>query len=227
MPNLPRYLISNTILRITWLVTGDCSAQALRVTNWLAIAVMPLVAMKCRLLIESLLAERHSEGSSSSRSQPHPEPVLSTYAFHTGLNIALFPLLFFFSGLYYTDVYSTLVVLVAYWNHLTRVSTSGAVTWKSNVLVVVLGVASLFMRQTNVFWVAAFMGGLEAVHAVKLLRPPPTSLGQSDRETRFKFYLWRYSQGSVHDPPLNKAGLEGELDSAFDFSRLASIFDAD
>ncbi|PSS05152.1 DIE2/ALG10 family-domain-containing protein [Coniella lustricola] len=200
------YLISNAILRLTWLVTGGCSAQALRMTNWLAIAAMPLIAMKCRGLIEGLLAERQFEGGK--RSPPSREPVLSTYAFHTGLNIALFPLLFFFSGLYYTDVYSTLVALAAYWNHLTRVSTNSAVTWKSDVLVVVFGVASLAMRQTNVFWVAAFMGGLEAVHAVKLLRPPPTSLGQSDRETKFKFYLWRYSQGSVHDPPLNKAGLE-------------------
>src|SRR4051812_7721932 len=33
---------------------------------------------------------------------------------HTALNIALFPPLFFFSALYYTDVISTLVVLLSY-----------------------------------------------------------------------------------------------------------------
>lgn len=197
-------MLSNALLRFMWFITGDCSAQILRMTNWLAITSMPLVALQCRRLIESRLAERDSSGQQPRRT------ALSIYAIHTGLNTALFPLLFFFSGLYYTDVFSTLVVLVAYWNHLTRVGTE-PVSWRSDALVVLLGAASLLMRQTNVFWVVAFMGGLEAVHAVKVLRPPPTSFGQSDTQTRFKFYIGRYAQGEVHDPLLDKAGLEGKF----------------
>lgn len=128
---------------------------------------------------------------------------------HTGVNTALFPLLFFFSGLYYTDVFSTLAVLVAFWNHLERVGLE-AKSWKSDALVILLGVGSLLMRQTNVFWVGLFMGGLEAVHIVKGMRPPPTRPGQFDRQMLIRFYLSRYSHGDVHDPPLNEAGVEGK-----------------
>ncbi|KAF3767200.1 family 59 glycosyltransferase [Cryphonectria parasitica EP155] len=194
------YILSYVLLRMGF-IFKNCSAEALRLTNWLAIIFTPFVALQCRRLIEARLAERASDGR---KSRPFE---LSAYALHTGLNIALFPLLFFFSGLYYTDVFSTFVVLLAYQNHLARVSTGPISPW-SDALVVLLGVGALFMRQTNVFWVVVFMGGLEAVHKVKLLRPPPTSFGHSDRETRLKFFLWRYSQGEVHDPPLNEAGLE-------------------
>ena len=50
----------------------------------------------------------------------------------TAANICLFPLLFFFSGLYYTDVLSTFVVLLAYWAHLWR--TRAAMSKKHNLL---------------------------------------------------------------------------------------------
>lgn len=205
LTSLTRYLLGVAINRFMWFIIGDCSAQTLRMTNWLAIIFLPFVALQCRRLIEARRAERDRHG----QQQLRPPIAVSIYAVHTGVNVALFPLLFFFSGVYYTDVFSTLVVLVAHWNHLERVSMR-ANSWKSDTLVVILGVSSLVMRQTNVFWVVVFMGGLEAVHAVKSIRPPPTSPGQFDRETMVKFYLWRYSQGEVHDPPLNKAGFEGK-----------------
>ena len=81
----------------------------------------------------------------------------------TAANICMFPPLFFFSGLYYTDVLSTFVVLLAYW----------ALTWRmyggdskkhnmlSGVLVYCIGVIALTMRQTNIFWVGIFLAGLE------------------------------------------------------------------
>lgn len=180
-------------------------------TNWLAIIFLAFVALQCRRLLEARLAERASEGQ-----QTRPPYALSVYAVHTGVNIALFPLLFFFSALYYTDVFSTLAVLVAFWNHLERVGgLEGARRswggWKSDALVILLGIGSLLMRQTNVFWVGLFMGGLEAVHAVKSMRPPPTKPGRFDYQTLIRFYLSRYSQGDVHDPPLNEAGIEGKL----------------
>ncbi|KAJ4390146.1 glucosyltransferase [Gnomoniopsis smithogilvyi] len=199
------YLLSFAIQKFTWIILGDCSPLTLRMTNWLAIIFLAFVALQCRRLIEARLAERESESQ-----QSRPPYALSIFSVHTGVNIALFPLLFFFSGLYYTDVFSTLAVLVAFWNHLERVGLE-AKGWKSDALVIVLGIGSLFMRQTNVFWVGLFMGGLEAVHIVKGMRPPPTRPGQFNRQTLIRFYLSRYSHGDVHDPPLNEAGLEDVL----------------
>jgi alpha-1,2-glucosyltransferase len=133
-------------------------------------------------LIEVRAAER--EGRKGPRK-------LSFYSYHTGLNIALFPLIFFFSALYYTDVISTLFVLMAYRNHLYRLSPEGP-GLVSDLWTVVLGVLTLSMRQTNVFWVVVYMGGLEAVHVLRGAKPG--------------------AQGhfaGLHDPPLRRSGLEG------------------
>ncbi|EHK50356.1 glycosyltransferase family 59 protein [Trichoderma atroviride IMI 206040] len=138
-----------------------CDAKTLRATNAVGIIVLSYTALLCRKAIEARLHQAHSSTSISSTSQ---------YAAHTALNIALFPLLFFFSGLYYTDVVSTAVVLVSFLNHLHRIGRDQS-SFLSDVTTIVLGLCSLTMRQTNVFWVVVFMGGLEAVHAVKSLRP--------------------------------------------------------
>ncbi len=133
----------------------------------------------------------------------------SQYALHTAVNIGLFPLLFFFSGLYYTDVLSTAVVLCSYLNHLWRVGADGP-SILSDASTITLGIATLAMRQTNVFWVVVFMGGLEAVHAVKTLRPQ--RVDQPEATTlfgRLKFYAVRYSLGDVHDLPLHKSYPDG------------------
>jgi alpha-1,2-glucosyltransferase len=136
-----------------------------------------LLAIQCRHLIEVRAAERE-------RGTRLDGP--SSYSFHTGINIATMPVIFFFSALYYTDVFSTLVVLVAYRNHLLRLGTEapGAL---NGLWTVILGGAALFMRQTNVFWVVVYMGGCEAVHAL------------------------RWPDRSVHDPPLNESGPVGTL----------------
>ena len=69
---------------------------------------------------------------------------------HTVLNMCLFPALFFFYALYYTDVASTFSVLYAYYCHLK----------KQKKRLFLAGLVSLWFRQTNIFWVAIFMGGL-------------------------------------------------------------------
>lgn len=80
---------------------------------------------------------------------------------HTLLNICLFPPLFFFYGLYYTDVASTVSVLVTYFFYLSKQKKSFLAS----------GLASLWFRQTNIFWVAIYMGGLEVVRALQEGRP--------------------------------------------------------
>ncbi|KAL2016327.1 hypothetical protein VTK56DRAFT_3868 [Thermocarpiscus australiensis] len=176
------YLLSVAYHRL-WML-AECTPFSLRSNNLLATLLTALLASQCRHLIEDRAAER--EGKRVSQG-------VSFYAYHTGLNIALFPVIFFFSALYYTDVVSTLVVLAAYRNHLLRLGpqTPGLA---SGIWTVVLGIAALFMRQTNVFWVVVYMGGSEAVHALQSLKPATHG-----------------SLGEVHDPPLDRSGPEDWL----------------
>lgn len=184
-------------------MNGSCSETSLRMTNWVAMLVLIFTAVDCRRLLEMRLAER-------SGNRPRPSS-LSFHAIHTGMNIGLFPLLFFFSALYYTDVFSTLMVLFAFQNHLERMNPKGK-PWRNDFFVIFLGVASLFMRQTNVFWVVVFMGGLEAVEAAKAVpadSPKPPS--QGDLMATIKYFAWRSSLGEIHDPALDQAFLDGEF----------------
>ena len=165
-----------------WML-AQCTPFSLRSNNLLATLLTALVAAQCRHLVAVRAAE--------SQGRPVPRSV-SIVSYLIGLNISLFPVIFFFSALYYTDVVSTLVVLVAYRNHLRRLG-SRRPGIASDLWTVVLGVAALFMRQTNVFWVVVYMGGLEAVHVLK-------SVGPSNGESTNMF-----------DPPLNEAGPYGTL----------------
>lgn len=156
--------------------------------------------MHCRHGIERLQYAQRSLGQLKHVSQ---------YAAHTALNVALFPLLFFFSGLYYTDVASTAVVLGGFLNCLNRLGREGNGIM-SDLSTFVLGILALFMRQTNVFWAVVFCGGLEAVHAVKTLRPKaverPWTMSPPEH---LKWFSWRWSVGDVHDLPVSLAWPDG------------------
>ncbi|KHN98985.1 glycosyltransferase family 59 protein [Metarhizium album ARSEF 1941] len=174
----------------------SCDASSLRVTNVLGLIILASLTLLCRHEIESRLCEARSSTSLET---------ISPYAVHTAFNIALFPLLFFFSGLYYTDVISTAVVVGGYLNHLKRVGRDRS-SCVSDLTTIFLGLLALSMRQTNVFWTVVWMGGLEAVHAIKTLRPQGVEQPLVTTLTeQAKFYAWRYSIGDVHDPPLNLA----------------------
>lgn len=73
------------------------------------------------------------------------------------------------------------------------------------------GIVSLWMRQTNIFWVAVFMGGLEVVRTIETNQT--TKPGADLVPYRWKdicvFYFKRYSRGQIHDLPLKDAGLHG------------------
>lgn len=181
-----------------------CSPMTLRGTNLAAIIMVAMTSAQCRRLIEARLAERDG--------RPQPSNHFNIYAAHTGMNMALFPVLFFFSALYYTDVFSTWAVLFTFYNHLQRIAPKGK-SWLNDATTVILGAITLFMRQTNVFWVVVFMGSLEAIHAVKALRPAPVQKpdnmqGLADLA---RFYGWRYSLGEIHDPSLNLVWMDDWL----------------
>ncbi|PNP55526.1 hypothetical protein THARTR1_04356 [Trichoderma harzianum] len=182
-----------------------CDPKTLRATNAIGIIILSYIALLCRTQIEVRLHQAHSSISIKAVSQ---------YAMHTAFNIALFPLLFFFSGLYYTDVVSTAVALVAFLNHLHRVGRDHS-SFLSDIVTIALGLWTLTMRQTNVFWVVVFMGGLEAVHSVKSLRPK--SVAQPSMTTlseQLLFFVKRWSVGHVHDLPLHMAYPEDMLFTA-------------
>lgn len=200
-----RYATSIAISKWLWAQRGECSATILRMTNWFALPFLGLTAMKSRRLIEARLSERDV-----GKPRPH---ALSIYAIHTGMNIGLFPLLFFFSALYYTDVYSTLFVLAAFQTHLQRVDPRGKSLW-SDLWTILQGVTALCFRQTNVFWVVVFMGGLEVVHAIKTLPLPRIAQLQprySGPVEKVKYYVMLCSWGFIHDPALNLVSLDGKL----------------
>lgn len=103
--------------------------------------------------------------------------------------ILCFPLLFFFSGLYYTDILSTLTVVVTYTLWLAGSQAEGAWRFVWQALHLVFGLVSLATRQTNIFWVAVFLGGLQIIETLK------DAAGE----------------GKIHDPPISEAYFEGEL----------------
>ncbi|KAI8236261.1 Dol-P-Glc:Glc(2)Man(9)GlcNAc(2)-PP-Dol alpha-1,2-glucosyltransferase [Colletotrichum sp. SAR 10_99] len=206
------YVLSKYYLAM--MLRPECSVLDLRGVNIIAIIGLGILATHCRHLIET----RRNDAKSSA-----PPVVLSFYSIHTGWNIALFPVLFFFSGLYYTDVVSTLSVLVAYYHHLRRVR-EGRSSFLSDLTTIILGVVTLTMRQTNVFWVVVYMGGLEAVSAVKSLRPAPAKKPEFGTLLDCaKYYGWRYSLGDIHDPPLNTAWPDDLVVSALSIG-VAAIF---
>ncbi|KAJ5465444.1 CAZyme family GT59 [Penicillium desertorum] len=139
---------------------------------------------------------------------------------HTVLNICLFPPLFFFSGLYYTDVLALLIVVEAYnWDlkrdterHQKGDSGKGKKKEPGNDILETLGflafaLAALVFRQTNIFWVSVFLGGLQVVRKIRRSATPCMS---SKASTIVKQGL----QNEVYDPLVSEASLEDYLKTA-------------
>ena len=136
----------------------------------------------------------------------------------TAANICMFPPLFFFSGLYYTDALSTFVVLLAYWALKWRMygGVSKMHNMLSGVLLYCIGVIALTMRQTNIFWVGIFLAGLEWEWACEgSLDGRAMSLDIKktwDYRSKKGFledvsHFYRcYARGRLHNPPTHWSG---------------------
>lgn len=118
------------------------------------------------------------------------------------MNIALFPPIFFFSGLFYTDVLSTCLVIRMHKSFLQK---------DRGVWLYVAGILALTMRQTNIFWVAVYMGGLEVVRTLQdipvsqqKVTPEPTTW-KDGAISAFNCY----ARGEIHDVSLNDASVSG------------------
>ncbi|KAI1328353.1 glycosyltransferase family 59 protein [Xylariaceae sp. FL0255] len=166
------------------LMRYGCSVYDLRIVNVDVILLLAGVSLLSRTYLES------GQG-------------FSYRAIGTAINVALFPLLAFFSGLYYTDPLSTLAVLLAYTTHL-AFEAKGKLSILRGVCTVACGLSSLTLRQTNIFWVVGYLGGLEIISAIKRLEPKPVKTPTfRTLEEQLRFYAWRYSLGDIHDPPVS------------------------
>ncbi|OQU95450.1 hypothetical protein CLAIMM_01654 isoform 1 [Cladophialophora immunda] len=101
-------------------------------------------------------------------------------------SIICFPLIFFFSGIYYTDLFSVLTVVLSevFWK--AGINSQGPVKVLFQASHFVAGLVSLSARQTNIFWVAVFLGGLQVIESVKQ----------------------RVGAREVHDPPVSESYFE-------------------
>ncbi|KAK2759471.1 glucosyltransferase [Arachnomyces sp. PD_36] len=147
----------------------------------------------------------------------------------TVLNICLFPPLFFFSGLYYTDLPALFLVLEAYINDIARSRTRGnggsgdggsdasavsgdssrqpylaGLVWWRYARFVVAGLLALLCRQTNIFWVAVFLGGVQVVRTLHQINN--VDRGSASTVQDIVTRSWGHHQ--IYDPPVSEACIE-------------------
>ncbi|KJX92790.1 alpha-1,2 glucosyltransferase alg10 like protein [Zymoseptoria brevis] len=174
-----------------------CSIPALRFLNELCLIALLLVV---RATYTARRKTNHERGQVSG--------ILAT---HSALNIVLFPPLFFFSALYYTDVASTLSVVVFYWYFLKGLPQE-KLSLGRIVVQTVLGLLSLMFRQTNIFWVAVMPAILTTVveldqgHKVVKESMYRRAEGFGDSMTSVARTSWK--MGVVYDPPVRDAFFE-------------------
>ncbi|POS86693.1 hypothetical protein EPUL_001812, partial [Erysiphe pulchra] len=148
----------------------SCDVHTLRSLNGVALLITFLYACNCRHQI----------------TQSHKDVI------HTAFNIALFPPLFFFSGLFYTDVVSVCSVLIAYKLVLDR--KKGLDNHYNTLSLLIASIISLTIRQTNIFWMTIFLGAIDLVNALELEEIQPGKPLQ-------------YSYGRLNNTPLSQANL--------------------
>lgn len=120
--------------------------------------------------------------------------------------------MFFFGGLYYTDVGSTLFVLL-FLKHFFDIHAKGMPTFTEASLSIFLGLVALSFRQTNIFWVAVFPAGLITFSSLAekresarshITRSYSVSGGFQDMIEK----SWK--EGVLYDPPVGSAWIDGE-----------------
>lgn len=201
--DISRYVVSLLLKP----VLGGCNTFVLRTLNVAAICITYLVAFDILRTLRDLQPSstrktRRSPGQENKVSRKDDETELLDA--HSAFNISLFPPLFFFCALYYTDVLSTLVVLLNYRIYVKGRSGKGAL-W--TVFSTVLGgIVALAFRQTNIFWVAVFPAGLAVIDALK--GNATNAQANNGRET-IDVLSQSWSEGRVYDVSVGDANILG------------------
>ncbi|KAL0280253.1 UNVERIFIED_CONTAM: hypothetical protein PYX00_001600 [Menopon gallinae] len=127
------YLISFIFLKPAEIFNNNiCSTYSLRFINIIGTVINFLLAYL-------ILSKLHNNNN---RTKSLSNIFLNVVS---AVNIAILPTLYFFTFLYYTDIWSLTFVLLMYYCHLNSKS------WK--ILAAVSGFAAVMMRQTNIVWV--------------------------------------------------------------------------
>lgn len=194
---LRRYLASWAFLKPQLTLTEILvDASALRVTNFVG-GVLLAWLVRSLLLLNIKVHDRKCNRNHESNTPCKRCPNWSGWELiHSTINIYLFPPLFFFYGLYYTDVLSAISVLYAYRCYLAR----------QHDKVVFAGIMSLLFRQTNIFWVSIFLGGLELCRAVPRGRP---EIEFPSQPTFYDVIEGSWQHASAYDPFIRQACFEG------------------
>jgi alpha-1,2-glucosyltransferase len=134
-------------------------------------------------------------------------------AAHSALNIALMPPLFFFSALYYTDVASTLSVMLCFYPLIcSDESVVKQIWWHLRLFV--LGLVSLTFRQTNIFWVAVFPAAAvvrELDQGHELVKESMYNKSKGFGDTMASVARTSWKMDVLFDPPVRDASMEGEF----------------
>ena len=182
------YLISWAIYRLR----GRCSIIDLRALN------VVTVILGYVLTYDILRWQRRSQTS------PSNGLLLAL----TAANTWLFPPLFFFSGLYYTDVQSAIWVLLSYRSYLQY--EASIFSWRNGLLQVLVGIIALFFRQTNIFWVAIFPAGLSLItSAAQQSSRTPGAFGGVRKSDPITVVTDSWKKMRFYDLPVYDAGMEG------------------
>lgn len=69
------------------------------------------------------------------------------------------------------------------------------------IWIYVAGILALTLRQTNIFWVAVYMGGLEVVRTLKDIKPSPQKISSEPKNWKEAAIqtVNRYVRGEIHD----------------------------
>ena len=187
---MERYIISYLHLYLLYIQGRLLNiTSGLRSINFIAANVLIFVLVRTLLRKVRHLRERH--GDSGRRRTKQRLQLSESELNHVTLNICLFPPLFFFYGLYYTDVLSVGSVLLAYYFFLNRQMTG----------LMIAGLSSLLFRQTNIFWVAVFLGGLEVTRSL--------GKGVTHRPAWADFVRANWTNARSYDPLVSEAYFEG------------------
>lgn len=133
---------------------------------------------------------------------------------HSALNIALFPPLFFFSALYYTDIASTLSVLLFYYFFMRSYQRYFTTPGRYATLVL-LGLSSIMFRQTNIFWVAVFPAAFDLISELdkghQAVKDSMYRRVEGFGDTLYSVAKTSWKMEVVYDPPVRHAASDGAV----------------
>lgn len=204
MHDLYAYCYRYLVAKLLHPVVG-CATSSLRALNVAAICLICFTSYDILRLLRTPPVQKHDKAAGAKeQAKDGGEDSSVLLDANTALNIALFPPLFFFSALFYTDVMSTLAVLLSYNVFLRKKTPSGSLF--DNIITIIVGVIALLFRQTNIFWVAVFPAGLAVTAALKADTPSRTS-SRSSSVNEVLQKCW--NDGLVHDCAVQDAVFQG------------------